>query len=47
MVSSFRNDRNQTRENGRGGAFQAVLFGSVTSDSEDLARYFFPMRKNH
>jgi len=42
MVSSFRNDRNQTRENGHGGAFQAVLFGGVTSDSEDLARYFFP-----
>ena len=42
MVSCFRNDRNQTRENGRGGAFQAVLFGSVTTDSDDLARYFFP-----
>jgi len=42
MVSGFRNDRNQTRENGRGGAFQAVLFGSRTNNSCDLARYFFP-----
>jgi hypothetical protein len=42
MVSGFRNDRNQTRENGRGGAFQAVLFGSRTTNSDDLARYFFP-----
>lgn len=42
MVSGFRNDRNNTRENGRGGAFQAVLFGSRTSNSDDLARYFFP-----
>lgn len=42
MVSGFRNDRNQTRENGRGGAFQAVLFGSRTNNSGDLARYFFP-----
>ncbi len=42
MVSGFRNDRNLTRENGWGGAFQAVLFGSQTSDQEDLAQYFFP-----
>ena len=42
LVSSFRNDRNQTRENGWGGAFQAVIFGSSTTDSEGLARYFFP-----
>ena len=42
LVSSFRNDHNQTRENGLGGAFQAVLFGSQTTDSSDLARYFFP-----
>lgn len=42
MVSGFRNDRNQTRENGRGGAFQAVLFGSRTTNSCDLGRYFFP-----
>lgn len=41
MVSSFRSDRNQTRENGRGGAFQAVLFGSRTTNGDDLARYFF------
>jgi hypothetical protein len=42
MVSGFRNDRNLTRENGRGGAFQAVLFGSQTTEGKDLARYFFP-----
>lgn len=42
LVSGFRNDRNQTRENGWGGAFQAVLFGSRTTDGKDLARYFFP-----
>jgi hypothetical protein len=42
LVSGFRNDRNLTRENGWGGAFQAVLFGSETMDEEDLAQYFFP-----
>lgn len=42
MVSGFRNDRNQTRENGWGGAFQAVIFGSKVSESDALARYFFP-----
>ena len=42
LVSGFRNDRNLTREDGWGGAFQAVLFGSLTGDSEDLAQYFFP-----
>jgi len=41
MISSFRSDRNQTRENGHGGAFQAVLFGSRTTNGDDLARYFF------
>ena len=46
MVSGFRNDRNLTRENGRGGAFQAVLFGSRTTDGEALARYFFPDGQN-
>ncbi|HLJ31891.1 MAG TPA: hypothetical protein VKU36_05625 [Candidatus Babeliales bacterium] len=40
LVSGFRNDRNLTREDGWGGAFQAVLFGSLTMDSEDLAEYF-------
>ncbi|HLW72990.1 MAG TPA: hypothetical protein VKR54_02995, partial [Candidatus Babeliales bacterium] len=39
MVSGFRNDRNQTRENGWGGAFQAVLFGSKTTEGDALARY--------
>jgi hypothetical protein len=42
LISGFRNDRNLTRENGWGGAFQAVLFGSQTSDEDDLAQYFFP-----
>lgn len=42
LISGFRNDRNLTRENGRGGAFQAVFFGSRTTDSDGLARYFFP-----
>lgn len=42
LISGFRNDRNLTRENGWGGAFQAVLFGSQTNDGEDLAQYFLP-----
>lgn len=42
LVSSARNDKNQTRENGWGGFFQGVLFGSGTTDSDGLARYFFP-----
>jgi len=42
MVSGFRNDRNLTRENGWAGAFQAVLFGSRTTDGQALGRYFFP-----
>src|SRR5258707_15030472 len=46
MVSGFRNDRNQTRENGRGGAFQAVLFVSRTTNSDDLALYFFPVTQD-
>ena len=41
MVSGFRSDRNQTREDGHGGAFEAVLFGSRTTNGDDLARYFF------
>jgi hypothetical protein len=41
LVSSFRSDRNQTRENGRGGAFQALLFGSRTTNGDELSRYFF------
>jgi hypothetical protein len=40
MVSGFRSDRNQMREDGHGGAFQAVLFGGSTSDAKDLGRYF-------
>lgn len=44
MVSSFRNERTRLRddaEDGWGGAFQAVLFGGQTTNSDDLARYFF------
>lgn len=41
MVSSFRSDRSQAREDGWGGMFNAVLFGSRTTNSDDLARYFF------
>ena len=41
MVSSFRSDRSHAREEGRGGAFEAVLFGSRTTNGDDLARYFF------
>ncbi len=43
MVSSFRNERTRLRddaEDGWGGAFQAVLFGGQTTNSDDLARYF-------
>jgi hypothetical protein len=41
MVSGFRSDRSHEREDGRGGAFEAVLFGSRTTSGKDLARYFF------
>jgi hypothetical protein len=41
MVSSFRSERSHEREDGRGGMFQAVLFGSRTTNDHDLARYFF------
>ncbi len=41
MVSSFRSNHSHEREDGRGGAFEAVLFGSRTSSGKDLARYFF------
>lgn len=41
MVSSFRSERSHAREDGRGGMFQAVLFGSRTTNGDDLARYFF------
>jgi hypothetical protein len=41
MVSSFRSDRNLLPEDGHGGAFQAVFFGSRTTNADDLARYFF------
>jgi hypothetical protein len=41
MVSGFRSERSHAREEGRGGMFQAVFFGSRTTEGKDLARYFF------
>lgn len=41
MVSGFRSERSHIREDGRGGMFQAVIFGSRTTNGGDLARYFF------
>ena len=41
MVSGFRSERSHAREDGYGGMFQAVIFGSRTTNGDDLARYFF------
>lgn len=41
MVSGFRSERSHARDEGHGGMFQAVLFGSRTTNDKDLARYFF------
>src|SRR4030095_8383876 len=41
MVSGFRSERSHAREDGYGGMFQAVFFGSRTTNEKDLARYFF------
>lgn len=45
MVSAFRDDRLHVREDGRHGTIQFALFGSRTTNDEDLARYFFPFGK--
>ncbi len=45
MVSTFRDDRIHIREDGKHGAAQFVLFGSKTTNEDDLARYFFPFGK--
>ena len=41
MVSGFRSNNSHAREDGHGGAFQAVLFGGETTNDKDLAQYFF------
>lgn len=46
MVAGFRIDRTYARKEGRHGTFQAVLFGSKSTNSKNLARYFFPHGKN-
>ncbi len=45
MVSAFRDDRMHIRKDGKHGTAQLVLFGSKTTNEEDLARYFFPFGK--
>lgn len=42
LISAVRSDFNHTRENGYAGCFQFALFGSKSTDKEDLAEYFFP-----
>src|SRR5581483_8539206 len=42
LVSAIRSDFNHSREDGRSGCFQFVLFGSKSTNKKDLARYFFP-----
>ena len=41
-LAGFRNERAHVRENGRGGAVEAVLFGSKSLKDERLASYFMP-----
>ncbi len=45
MISGFRSDRLHSKEDGWHGAAQAVIFGSKTTNTRDLARYFFPFCK--
>jgi hypothetical protein len=44
-ISGFRSDRFHMTDEGWHGAAQAVLFGSKSGNSRDLARYFFPFGK--
>ncbi len=44
-VAGFRQDRLFARDEGRGGALDVVLFGSRSTNSDDLARYFTPFCK--
>jgi len=46
MVAGFRIDRTYARQEGKNGVFQAVLFGSKSTNSKNLARYFFPHGKD-
>ena len=41
LTSGPRSDFNHAREDGKGGFFEAVLFGSRSIRSNELARYFF------
>ena len=45
MVAGFRDNRIHAREGGAHGAAQVVILGSKSTNSEDLARYFFPFGK--
>jgi len=45
LVSTLRSDFNHAREDGKSGAVQFVLFGSRSTNKNDLARYFFPDAK--
>lgn len=44
-LAGFRNNRLHAKEDGWGGAIQAVLFGGRTTKSKDLDRYFLPFCK--
>jgi hypothetical protein len=46
MVAGFRVDRIYARQEGKNGTVQAVLFGSQSTHSKNLARYFFPHGKD-
>jgi len=41
-IAGFRNERAHVRENGKGGAFDFVLFGSKSTNDKRLASYFMP-----
>jgi len=45
LISGFRTDRTLAREDGRGGAFDAVLFGGKSTKDRRLASYFMPHGK--
>lgn len=42
LIAGFRNERAHVRENGVGGAFDFVLFGSKSTNDKRLASYFMP-----
>jgi hypothetical protein len=45
LVSGFRSDRTEAREDGWHGAGQVVVFGGRTTKSDSTARYYFPFGK--